>query len=320
MWTFPAALVLPAGYAAAVIAAIHGHMVLIGYRQKTVRPHRVVFSAATSITGAFAVAAFHHVLGGSLLAGGPSVAATAIAALLAYTLASLAVLMIGIWLLNGAPKWRTVLPARSDFSFEAATLVLGLLTAEVITRLAWITPVTYLLVTMLHRSTMISELERAAKTDVKTGLLNPRGWQEAAAQQLLQAARLNQPAAIFVLDLDYFKKINDAHGHPAGDAVLASVAECLRSELRGYDALGRHGGEEFIAYLDTINATEAHDVAERLRHAISALKINDAMTVTASIGVATYPTHGETVEQLVAVADAAMYVAKRAGRNRVAVP
>jgi len=317
VWAFPAALILPAGYAALVIAAIHGHMLLLGYRQKSVRPHRVVFGGAAEVLGAYAVAAVHHGYGASMLQGGPVVAATAGAALLAYTGVGLVVVVLGVRLLTDASSWRGLLPARSDLAFEAATLVLGWLAAEAVIRMPWGTPAIYVLIVMLHRSTLVSELENAAKTDVKTGLLNYRGWQELAGQHLLQATRMNEPAAVVVLDLDHFKNVNDTHGHPAGDAVLAAVADSLRHELRAYDAIGRYGGEEFLAYLNNVDATTAITVADRLRSAVSELNTSDTITVTASFGVATYPAHGTTLDALVHAADKALYTAKQAGRDRV---
>jgi len=328
VWAFPAALILPAGYAALVIAAIHGHMLLLGYRQKSVRPHRVVFGGAAEVIGAYAVAAVHHGYGASLLEGGPTVAGAAGAAVLAYTGAGLVVVALGVRLLTDASSWRGLLPARSDLAFESATLVLGWLVAEAVVRMPWGTPAIYVLIVMLHRSTMVSELEQAAKTDVKTGLLNYRGWQELAGKHLLQAARMNEPAAVVVLDLDHFKNVNDTHGHPAGDAVLAAVADCLRHELRAYDAIGRYGGEEFLVFLPGADTAVAHSIAERLRLRVADLRFDDVIgatsglplpSITTSIGLAAFPDHGATLDALTTAADKALYAAKHTSRNCVRV-
>jgi diguanylate cyclase (GGDEF)-like protein len=121
-------------------------------------------------------------------------------------------------------------------------------------------------------------------------------------------------------DLDHFKQINDGFGHPAGDAVLREVARRMTSVLRASDAMGRYGGEEFLAVLSGTDGAGALRVAERLRQTISGEPIRVGtveLDVTCSFGVAVSRSGHTTVEALVAAADAALYRAKRAGRNRV---
>jgi diguanylate cyclase (GGDEF)-like protein len=227
--------------------------------------------------------------------------------------------LTGSYLFTGAPSFRKLLPDRSDFAFEGATLVLGLVTAELAFHLTWATPAMYLLVAMLHRSTMIVQLQAAAKTDGRTGLLNATAWQQLAQSLVQRAARERQPAAVMLIDLDHFKAVNDSHGHLAGDVVLRAVADCIKRELRGYDAVGRYGGEEFIAYLDRLDGAAALSVADRLRLAIRELPLDDGIAITASFGLATYPHHGANIDTLIHAADVALYSAKRAGRDRVAI-
>ena len=123
-----------------------------------------------------------------------------------------------------------------------------------------------------------------------------------------------------VLDMDHFKDINDQHGHLSGDAALKSVGAALADELRGYDAVGRFGGEEFVAVLPDTDTAGAENAAQRLRRRIEQLRIEtfgETISVTASIGVALCPEHGDDVDDVLRAADDAMYEAKRAGRNTV---
>ncbi|TCL65273.1 PAS domain S-box-containing protein/diguanylate cyclase (GGDEF)-like protein [Hydrogenispora ethanolica] len=167
--------------------------------------------------------------------------------------------------------------------------------------------------------------ERLACTDCLTGLLNQRALMSRLNAELNRARREHLPLSIILIDLDYFKQINDTYGHLAGDLALKTFAACLAANCRPDDFVGRYGGEEFIVCLPETAATEAVGVAERLRSAMSGLAITlpDAalpIEVTASFGVATLRAgSGITLERLFHRADQAMYQAKRAGRNRVQV-
>jgi diguanylate cyclase (GGDEF)-like protein len=125
-----------------------------------------------------------------------------------------------------------------------------------------------------------------------------------------------------MIDLDHFKRINDTHGHRAGDAVLIAAARVCRSMLRDTDILGRYGGEEFAIIMPETNREEAHEVAERLRLAVAELVVpwgDIALTITTSVGVAVVDNGANTIAELLDHADQALYAAKRAGRNRVVV-
>ncbi len=166
------------------------------------------------------------------------------------------------------------------------------------------------------------------RADSKTGLLNAVAWEQLAKRELSRAAREHTAAAVLIVDLDHFKVVNDEHGHLAGDVVLAEVARCLSNELRDYDTIGRFGGEEFVAVLPDVDAARAVEIAERVRRRIGEIRTSTlASTVaiatdaplSASIGVSCYPEHGIEVDQLLRAADAALYRAKRGGRNRVEI-
>ena len=165
-------------------------------------------------------------------------------------------------------------------------------------------------------------LAQAAQTDGLTGVGNRRALDAALARELGRAARNRIPVSVVLADVDHFKKYNDRHGHLAGDECLRRVATALTRALsRPADFAGRYGGEEFCLVLPETPAIGAMHVAERARAAIEGLAIpaaQDHCTVTASLGVATWlPRPGGTAEPMIALADRALYEAKRCGRNRV---
>ncbi|MGD9723518.1 MAG: response regulator [Pirellulales bacterium] len=161
---------------------------------------------------------------------------------------------------------------------------------------------------------------KRAVTDSLTGLYTHGFMQETLAQQLQIAERYGSPYAAIFADVDHFKEINDRHGHAAGDRVLRFVAETLRSLVRQADTLVRYGGEEFVALLPHTNGPEAVLLAERMRNAIAGVRIpigdDETVQLTMSFGVAAFPDDALDGPTLVQRGDAAMYLAKRGGRNR----
>lgn len=166
-------------------------------------------------------------------------------------------------------------------------------------------------------------LRELAARDPLTGLMNARAYYEACDRALAQARRGNSPLAMLFVDLDHFKRINDTHGHEAGDRVLKAVAHCLRDSLRQSDLIGRIGGEEFSVLLPDTDLPAARQLAETLRqdieHLIPDIGDGHCLQITASIGVAVAESARETIADLQHRADEGMYQAKRAGRNRVSV-
>jgi diguanylate cyclase (GGDEF)-like protein len=160
------------------------------------------------------------------------------------------------------------------------------------------------------------ELERLSVTDQLTGLYNRRRLMEVLEAEVHRSKRNLHPFALLIMDVDHFKKFNDAHGHLAGDHVLAGLAEVLRETTREIDTTARYGGEEFVAVLPETGLESAVEVAERIR-ATLASRIFEGRRVTLSIGAAEFPVHGDDAQLLIAAADAALYRAKGAGRNRV---
>ncbi len=162
----------------------------------------------------------------------------------------------------------------------------------------------------------VEDLKLRATTDRLTGALNRGRLEENAQFELLRFERYGHPVAMLFIDVDYFKRVNDEHGHPAGDRVLGAVADVLRQCMRTTDLLGRWGGEEFVLLLPNTGLTSARLLAERIRATIEAHDFGEVGRITASFGVAECQ-KGESLETLVGRADAAMYRAKKAGRNRV---
>jgi len=162
--------------------------------------------------------------------------------------------------------------------------------------------------------------EMRAATDGLTGLPNKRAVTDALKRMFAQASTTGSPLALLLLDLDHFKQINDQRGHPVGDQVLANVGAVLQSVLRTQDFAGRNGGEEFAVLLPDTEIPAASDIAERVRSAIAGISLPGTdVSVTASIGVGGFPDHAGTPDQLERLADAALYLAKRSGRNRVEI-
>jgi diguanylate cyclase (GGDEF)-like protein len=328
VWTFAAALVLPIALTVLLCLVVLGYAWLRHERRSGMRAYRQVFGAAVVIAACLAArATLDTITAPASLATHPAAAILGVGlAMLAYAAVNFGVLFVAIYLAVRPERIRELLENWQDVSLEFATLCLGGLTALALLN----EPVLSLLVVppllVLQRSVLTKQLELAATTDAKTGLLNAATWQHVAHRELARAGRERESAALLIVDMDNFKLVNDNHGHIAGDAVLKAVADCLADELRQYDALGRFGGEEFVAMLSGVDESAAVKISERIRERILALQVAargedepPLSGLSASIGVSCYPGHGEDVEELLHAADSALYAAKRAGRNRVMV-
>lgn len=160
------------------------------------------------------------------------------------------------------------------------------------------------------------ELERLSATDRLTGLCNRMKLDEKFEEEVLRFERFKNPFSVIMVDVDHFKSVNDTHGHQTGDAVLAQTANVLLENTRKTDVVGRWGGEEFLILCPGTDAEGAAKVAENLRKAIEGSDFGKVGTKTASFGIAEC-VEGELAKDVVAKADAALYRAKKAGRNRV---
>lgn len=168
---------------------------------------------------------------------------------------------------------------------------------------------------------VVSELDRKSMADSLSGVLNRRGFEKSGLKLVQDALRLNRPVAISICDIDYFKAINDTHGHVFGDGVIAAMGRILRENVRGADCAGRIGGEEFAVVMFDADAKDAERLSDRLREAFAACAFETEtgpVHFTASFGVA-QARAGELLERAVARADAALYEAKNSGRDAVVV-
>jgi diguanylate cyclase (GGDEF)-like protein len=159
--------------------------------------------------------------------------------------------------------------------------------------------------------------------DPLTGLFNRRYTEETLGRELHRASRSAESLAVMMLDVDHFKRFNDTFGHEAGDQVLCEIGKALSAHTRASDVVSRMGGEELLVVLPGARGEDAERKAQELRAAISKLRImhagRDLGEVTISVGVAIHPQHGATAGELLRIADAALYTAKREGRDRVVV-
>jgi diguanylate cyclase (GGDEF)-like protein len=199
--------------------------------------------------------------------------------------------------------WRNSIDGFSEEDLERCAL-LGFITAA-----AW------------SNAQMYGELERRALTDALTGLFNIRWWRDMGPRVMAQSLRTGAGVGILLMDLDHFKLINDSAGHAAGDSVLRAVARAIRSVVRDSDYAVRYGGEEFLIVLTNSTLEGTMRVAQALQSAVAELRAptSEMKRVTASIGVAVFPDHGQEMDEVVAAADLAMYQAKRDGRDRIAI-
>lgn len=166
------------------------------------------------------------------------------------------------------------------------------------------------------------QLREQAIRDVLTGLYNRRYLDEVLERELSRAMREGHPLTVMMLDLDHFKKLNDTYGHQAGDEVLKALGSMLRQNARNEDIPCRYGGEEFLLVLPNMSLSDARIRAEQWRGKFAAMQISFgqfSMSGTLSIGIATFPGHGRTRDELIEAADQALYLAKNNGRNRVEI-
>jgi diguanylate cyclase (GGDEF)-like protein len=333
VWTFAAAVLLVGPLAAFVAMAIYLHIYIRVWRRNKVPVHRVLFSTATILLAVQAAAAVTDRIGNDQLFHSVPGVLAVVAAMVVYMLVNLALVVLVIVVSGPSRRFATVRQAIGPFddvALEFATLAMGALVAAAADTFG---PPYILLglppLIVLHRTRLVRQLEEDASTDGKTGLLTAAAWQEKAGRAVLRSERGAQPASVLVLDLDHFKLVNDRFGHLVGDQVLAAVAASLRDEVRDEDLVGRFGGEEFVVLLQGAEGEDprsgARVVAERIRERIAALRVAVAGVqetvvvegLTVSIGGATTPRDGNDLATLLEIADAAMYEAKRAGRNLV---
>lgn len=219
-----------------------------------------------------------------------------------------ATLRTGLWSLTLAAIPHLLAPSLNQVALLDSLWQVGLI----------VMVVTWASHTQLRMLIALLTARRDATHDPLTGLENRRSTGHRLQVELARATRQGEPLAVLMLDLDHFKHVNDAWGHTVGDQVLTAVAQTLQTGVRAADVVGRYGGEEFLAILPSTPPHEAIDVAERLRQAVSDLRVpagHGHIAITVSIGIAVF-TDAENLATLIARADTALYRAKAEGRDR----
>jgi diguanylate cyclase (GGDEF)-like protein len=325
VFIFAGALALPPTLTVLLTIAIRAHVWYRHAKTSGQLLYRQVFTGSTMILAGLSAQAVMGAFGQSdKLTAGVSAFAGTVCAIVLFAAVNSVPIYVAISLAMRPAKPEGFFVQWQENLLEIATLCLGALTGLAVLYEPWFVVLVLPTMVVLQRATLTKELEVAATTDAKTGLLNAVTWQQLAQRELARAQREKQNAALLIIDMDNFKLINDTYGHLIGDAVLKAVAACLTDELRGYDAVGRFGGEEFVAMLADSDSLTAVAVSDRILARIRKLEVStrdvNALPVaglSASIGIACYPQQGDEVEDLLHAADAALYRAKNAGRNRV---
>jgi diguanylate cyclase (GGDEF)-like protein len=327
VWGVAAAVALPLGMSAILLAGLGVYLWFRRDRPAGRSLHRTCFNSSNAMLTSLATGYLFHLLahGMGSLPWSLAIAAPVAVAIVVHGATNRAV-ATGALVTLGVRDKSDLAGSLHDNLGELATLGLGGLVALAVLEVPWLAILAVAPMVSLQRGALVRELETAATTDAKTGLYNAVTWERVAQRELTRAARTDSPTAVMIVDLDRFKLVNDRFGHLAGDLVLRGVGQRLTAEVREYDTVGRFGGEEFVAVLPSASDADALVVAERLRSRIHSLRVSDFVddvrpeddaSLAISIGVATTPTDGTELTELLYAADAALYEAKALGRNRV---
>jgi diguanylate cyclase (GGDEF)-like protein len=327
LWVFASLLLLPLSLVVPLVILSYVYSWFRVYGRTVA--HRKVFSTATYVLASAAAAAV-------LRAGGvltePRVPTgmwsllVVLAAAATWWLVNYALVIGAILLTSPEATAQEALGELADQLVVCAGLGLGIAVAALQSSYPWVVPVLMVTVLALHRDLLLPQYQRAAATDVKTGLATQSYWASAVPAELARAETLRSTVGLLLLDLDRFKEINDTYGHPAGDQALRAVAETIRSEVRQGDLVARVGGDELAVLLPGAEEREVMEVAERIRDRLATLTVSVNTTgnssavltgIPASFGAAVYPEVAGTMDQLVLAADNALLTAKRAGRNTI---
>jgi diguanylate cyclase (GGDEF)-like protein len=326
VWELPIAILLPLWYAP--ISPII-RIALTQCRVRRGAPHRRVFSGAALGLSYLAASAVFHQLAAVVIGPVPDPARHGLAGMLVIAVSALIQRVVNSGLVLTAVKGadpgvrlRRVQFGREPLYNDVTELCLAVLVAFGVASSPVALLFAFPFATLPLRALRHAQLVSDSRTDSKTGLLNARAWEQEAEAEVTRAVRTGTPLAVAVLDLDWFKAVNDTYGHLFGDEVLREVGRCLPGELREPDLAGRFGGEEFVVLLPRTRAVDAFRVADRVRCRVARLALpapdGEFVRVTASVGVVALDAGSRReLTELLAAADAALYRAKRGGRNQV---
>jgi diguanylate cyclase (GGDEF)-like protein len=327
-WWLPIALLLPPVYA--LLAPFVIGAVLYVRARRTPVYRRLFSSAALGLAGAAASVTFHRLWPDAADKSGiegwlahPAVALTAVGCAALFGVVNSCIVAVAAHLAEPEAALSQVLWDKETLLLDLTEACVGILVAITCALSPFLLLVALPPVILLQRSLMHQQLQAAARTDPKTGLLNAAAWQREADAEVSRALHAGTPGgsvAVLLIDVDHFKRVNDTYGHLVGDEVLRGLAAELRQQVRDSDIVGRFGGEEFTVLLPRTYARVALAIAERLRRGASVMSVFAGETrigVTVSIGIAVLGQHGRDLFELLAAADLALYRAKDAGRNQV---
>lgn len=331
VWLFSGVLLLPPPLLCALVVLGYLHSWFRVHRFETA-PHRKVFTAATVVLGCLAAYWVLYCIydgpPGAAVLDGPRGLLAVIAAGTAYRLVNYGLVVAVILATNLDRPVRNALGPATDQLMLAGAVGLGSGVAVVMTARPWWTPLLIVTVLALHAGLLMPQFRDKSRSDAKTGLLDPMFWAKLVNDELDRARRTHGTVGILLLDLDHFKKVNDGYGHLAGDVVLRAVADAIKRSVRGRDRVGRYGGEEFAIVLPGLGTDDVRLAAERVRAMVAALSVRvfdfdgterQVTGLTGSVGASVYPMHGLDRTSLLLAADAALYDAKTAGRDRTSV-
>src|SRR6201994_4215465 len=325
-WALPTAILLPPIYVLVVTVV---HYSLLQWRVRKIGIYKRAYSAAQAGLSFAAAGVMFRWVYDSVAPARPTGiehgliwCCALIVAVLVHMTINKAFMMVVLRGSDPLLNIRSTFFAREPLYNDLAELCIGALVAYAVSTNVFLAPISLPLVALLQRSLRHEQLLKASRTDAKTGLLNARTWEAEADAEVARAVRARMALAVAVLDIDFFKLVNDTYGHLFGDEVLKEIARCLPGVLREYDSAGRFGGEEFVLLLPHTRAVDAFRIADRVRDHISGLSLitsdGQQVEVTVSVGVAALDAgSSRELSELLAAADAALYRAKRDGRNQV---
>ena len=325
-WGLPAAILLPPVYVLVMTATYYA---FLQWRVRQIAIYKRAYSAAVVGLSFVAAGVVFRWLRQVLLPAAPHGAVDNLAwclilvtAILVYSTVNKVFMIAAIKGSDPTADIRASFFSREPLYNDLAEQCIGALVTYGVASNVFLVPVALPVVALLQRSLRHAQLLNDSRTDAKTGLLNARTWESEAEAEVARAVRARMALAVAVLDIDWFKQVNDTYGHLFGDEVLKEIARCLPGVLREYDSAGRFGGEEFVLLLPHTRAVDAFRIADRVRDHISGLSLHtsdgQAVQVTVSVGVAALDAGSRReLSELLAAADAALYRAKRDGRNQV---
>lgn len=326
VWELPVAILLPVVY---VPFCPIIRLILTQWRVRRAPLHRRVFSAAALGLSYLAAALVFHRLIGPVGGGGADLVRRGFAWMMVASAGGVAQYLVNSALVLTAVKGsdrtvrlRDVQLGReslyTDITQLCVAVVVAFSTACSLAALLF----TFPLATVLLRALRHAQLLNDSRTDSKSGLLNAGTWEREAAAEVTRAMHVRTSLAVAVIDLDWDEPPNRTYGRMFGDQMLRQIGQCLSQVLRAYDLAGRFGGEEFVLLLPQTRAVDAIRIADRVRDQIAGIPLRtpdgESVRVTASVGVATLDAGSDReLPELLATADAALYRAKRNGRNQV---